>query len=294
MIDDRLTLRAGALEVALSPAVGGCIAGFDFISGGRRQPLLRGTGEPISDVLDSACFPLVPFVNRVRNGTFTCDGRIVTLSRNSPGDISPMHGQGWRAAWQVMGANDHEATLSFHHAAGEWPWDYEAIQHIVIDEHGLSLDLSCRNLSPRRMPCGLGFHPYYPCTTDTVLDTIVTSAWTIDAAVLPVAEVPATGRFDLRARRICAQALDNGFGGWSGTASISWPGEPAALRLSSPHAGFFQVYSPAQGGVFVAEPVQHANAALNAPQADWPALGLTLLEQGQSRNLHARFDVVLN
>ena len=46
------------------------------------------------------------------------------------------------------------------------------------------------------------------------------------------------------------------------------------------------------GGLFVAEPVQNANAALNAPQAEWPALGLTMLEQGQSSVLHARFEVV--
>ncbi len=292
MTERRLTLRAGALEVALQPAVGGSIVRFDRVAGGRRQPLLRGAETAIADVLEASCFPLVPFANRIRGGTFDCDGRAVTLSVNSPGDPSPMHGQGWRAAWDVVEDRERHAILSFHHAAGEWPWEYEAIQRIALDEHGLSLELSCRNLSAERMPCGLGFHPYYPCTAETVLDTAVASAWTIDAAVLPVDNVPATARYELRARRICGQALDNGFDGWDGTASIAWPGEEASLRLSSPDAGRFQVYSPAGGGLFVAEPVQNANAALNAPQADWPTLGLTLLEQGQSRVLHARFDVV--
>ena len=142
------------------------------------------------------------------------------------------------------------------------------------------------------MPCGLRYHPYYPCTADTVLDTLVQSAWTTDAAVLPVDNVPAAGRYDLRNRRICGQSLDNGFDGWGGAASITWPGEAASLRLSSPDAARFQVFSPPQGRLFVGEPVQNANAALNAPQEQWPALGLTLLEQGQSRVLHARFDVV--
>jgi aldose 1-epimerase len=235
---------------------------------------------------------LVPFSNRIRGGSFVCDGRTITLAPNMAGDPLPLHGQGWRAAWEVAGADHDRATLTYHHPAGEWPWEYEATQHITLDETGLSLELTCRNLSPDRMPCGLAFHPYYPCNADTVLDTAVASVWTIDAAVLPVENVPAIGRYDLRDRRICGQALDNGFDGWSGTATIRWPGEDAALRLSSPDAGRFQVYSPAAGGLFVAEPVQAANAALNAPQSKWPSLGIALLDQGEARTLHARFDVI--
>jgi aldose 1-epimerase len=287
----RVTLRAGGLEVQLLPEIGGSIGRFDRLAGERRQPLLRGT-ETGGHVLDTGCFPMVPYVNRIRGGAFTCDGRLVTLAPNMPGDASPLHGQGWLGAWQVTEAGEDRATLSFRHRAGEWPWDYEATQRFRLDPGGLSLELSCRNLSPERMPCGLGFHPYYPCDAQTVLDTEVTSVWTIDAAVLPVDNVPATGRYDLRARRICGQGLDNGYDGWSGMASISWPGEEAALRLSSSDAGRFQVYSPAAAGLFVAEPVQQANAALNAPQSTWPSLGITLLEQGQSTTITARFDVV--
>jgi aldose 1-epimerase len=273
--------------------VGGCILRFDRVTDEHRQPLLRGAEGTVADVLGSACFPLVPYANRIRGGTFTCDGHTITLQPNMAGDPSPLHGQGWRAAWHVVEAGEDHATLAFRHAAGEWPWDYEATQRIRLDPNGLSLELSCRNLSPERMPCGLGFHPYYPCSDDTVLDTQVASAWTIDAQVLPIDNVPAVGRYDLRQRRICGQGLDNGFDGWSGTATITWPGKPASLRLSSPDARRFQAYSPAAGGLFVAEPVQNANAALNAPQAQWPALGLALLEQDQSASLHARFDVLV-
>ncbi|WP_375399021.1 aldose 1-epimerase [uncultured Sphingomonas sp.] len=294
MTGPRLTLCAGALEVQLLPALGGSIVRFDRIAGGQRQPLLRGTNAAIADVGEAACFPLVPFANRIRGGAFLCDGREIVLSPNMAGDSSPLHGQGWRAAWEVREADGDHAVLFFRHPAGEWPWDYEATQRVDLDEHGLSLELSCRNLSPQRMPCGLGFHPYYPCTAETVLDTIVASAWTVDAAVLPVDNVPAAGRYDLRARRICGQALDNGFDGWGGTASITWPGEDVSLRLSSPDAARFQVYAPAGGRLFVAEPVQNANAALNAPQADWPTLGITLLDQGQSTVLRARFEVQMS
>ena len=83
------------------------------------------------------------------------------------------------------------ATLSFRHEAGEWPWAYEARQRFKLDEGALNLELDCRSLSHTPMPCGLGFHPYFPCGSGTVLDTDVEVAWTIDDKVLPVERVPA-------------------------------------------------------------------------------------------------------
>jgi aldose 1-epimerase len=217
---------------------------------------------------------------------------VVTLAPNMPPDPSPLHVQGWQRPWDIAAAGQASAELRLHHAAGEWPWTYEATQHFALDPQGLSVELSCRNLSDEPMPCGLGLHPYFPCDERTRLDTRVDVAWTVDADVLPVARVPAAGRYDLRERRICGQDLDNGFGGWSGLARIDWSADSAALELSSPDARYFQVFSPGTGGLFVAEPVQHANAALNEPQQLWNGLGIELLRHGEARRLRVRFAVV--
>jgi aldose 1-epimerase len=61
--------------------------------------------------------------------------------------------------------------------------------------------------------------------------------------------------------------------------------------MSSPDARFFQLYSPREGGLFVAEPVTHANAALNAPEEQWPQLGLRVLEPGEEMTLDMRIAV---
>jgi aldose 1-epimerase len=278
------TLRAGDLRVELAPRLGGAVRRFDRIVGDACQPLLRGP-------LEVACFPLVPFANRLRGGAFACDGRTVRLAPNMAGDPSPLHGQGWRAVWSAERLDERRAVLSFRHAAAEWPWDYEATQRIDLDDGGLSLTLSCVNVSAERMPCGLGYHPYYPCDADTVLDTAVERAWTVDADVLPLESVAAAGRYDLRNRRICGQSLDNGFDGWSGTASIRWPRAAVGLRLTSPDAGRLQVFSPPAGGVFAAEPAQNANTALNAPQRAWPDLGIVMLAKGEQAVLRVRFDI---
>jgi aldose 1-epimerase len=286
-----LSLSAGALNLRLSPSVGGGIASFAWSRDGLRRELLRTCNNKTENVLELGNFPLVPFVNRIRHGRFSFRGREVRLAPNMAGDISPLHGQGWLARWAVERASDAEAELAFVHEAGEWPWTYEARQSFALDAGGLTLRLTCRNRSDDAMPCGLGQHPYFPCGPATRLDTRVEHVWTIDENVLPVERVAASGRFDLGNRAVCGQDLDHGFGGWGGTARMSDPEWPYELELSSPEARFFQLYSPPSGGIFVAEPVSHANAALNAPEEQWPELGMRVLEPGEEMALTMRLDV---
>ena len=113
----------------------------------------------------------------------------------------------------------------------------------------------------------------------------------IDKDVLPLAEVPAAGRYGLKDRLVCGQGLDNGFGGWGGEARMSDPDWPYAIRMSSAEAHFFQLYSPPTGGIFVAEPVTHANAALNAPEEQWPELGMRVLDPGEEMSLTMRLEL---
>lgn len=283
-------VRAG-LKVALSPAIGGAISGFQWLGNDATLPILRPCEEPLTDVLSAACFPLVPYVNRIRGGRFAFRGREVSLHPNMAGDPSPLHGQGWQNPWRVTAADQSSAILRYEHRSGEWPWDYEAVQELDLDEGGLRARLTCTNRSAEPMPCGLGFHPYFPCGAQTRIDTAVTHAWTIDEHVLPAAQVPAAGRYDLRARLVCGQGLDNGWGGWGGSARLNDPDWPYDLRMSSPEARFFQLYSPRTGGIFVAEPVTHANAALNQPEEQWPQLGLRVLAPGEAMSLSMRLDV---
>ena len=285
-------LVRGRLRLVLSPSIGGAISAFEWIDGGAARPILRKCHSGLEKVLDAASFPLVPYVNRIRGGRFEFRGREVVIAPNMAGDPSPLHGQGWLNPWTVEEQDEARTLLSFTHAAGEWPWDYEARQEFALDDRGFSLVLECRNTSGEPMPCGLGQHPYFPCGADTRIDTQVTDVWTIDEHVLPVAKVPAEGRFSLADRLVCGQGLDHGFGGWGGEARLTDPHWPYQLRMSSPDAHFFQLYSPSDGGICVAEPVTHANAALNAPEANWPELGMRVLSPGETMRLAMRLDVI--
>ena len=287
-------LGSGRLALVLAPRVGGSIARFDYLHENGKFSIFRGSEGKPESVLQAASFPLVPYCNRIRGGRFTFRGREVAIRPNMAGNPSPLHGHGWLARWEVERVGESESELVFRHAPGEWPWAYEARQHFRLEADGLAIRLTCCNLSDQPMPCGLGQHPYHECTGETRLDTEVSHVWTIDENVRPVEKVPAAGRFDLRDRPVCGQDLDHGFGGWGGEARIHTPGQPFAILMSSPQARFFQLYSPPEGGLFVAEPVTHANAALNEPEESWPELGLRVLEPGEEMALDARWSLIFD
>jgi aldose 1-epimerase len=287
-----VSLSAGNLILHLSPSIGGAISAFEWAGLGDSRSILRKCHTPLETVLDACSFPLVPYVNRIRGGRFSFRGREVTLQPNMAGDPSPLHGQGWLNPWTVERQDAATAVLTYRHEPGQWPWSYEARQEFSLDEGGLSVRLTCRNTSGEPMPCGLGEHPYFDCGPQTRINTQVGYAWTVDEHVLPVDKVPAEDRYDLRNRLVCRQDLDNGFGDWGGEARMTDPDWPYEVRLSSPEAKSFQLYSPPDGGIFVAEPVTHANAALNHPESEWPQLGMRVLEPGEATSLDMRLEVI--
>jgi aldose 1-epimerase len=290
-MDEDLILRSDGIEAGLRPRVGGAFTHLTDLSGAEPVELLRRAAPGFTDVLDSAGFPLVPFCNRVRDGRFAFGGHDVRLRPNLPGQKHPLHGQGWRGAWSVADAGEAFAELVFDHAADEWPWAYQARLKVVLEDRGMTATLQARNLSDETMPCGLGLHPYYPCDGRTVLDTEAEAVWTVDDEVMPVERVPAVGRYALQNRRVCGQDLDNGYDGWSGEATITWPDQGRALRLTSA-APRFQLFSPVEGGLIAAEPVTNANGALNRPQDEWESLGLWRLAPGQTASMTARFQAL--
>ena len=291
MTGERIRLETGRLALEVAPSVGGSIGKFERRTTTGWEPIFRKTKDGYGEALAAALFPLVPFANRIRGGAFECDGHTISLPANMPGDKSPIHGHGWQNPWTVCNQDGTSLDLTYRHEADAWPWTYDASLTYEIDETRLRVILTCANRSAEPMPCGLGLHPYYDCDGATLLSTIVSQAWTVDVDVLPVEAVPAIGRYALDGGPICGRSLDNGYDGWGGEAVMTWPDRDLRVRMICADASRFQLYSPPTGGVFVAEPVQNANCALNAPQDQWSALGVTRLAPGASVSLDVRFEV---
>lgn len=281
-----LTLVAGNTELVLAPGVGGGIVCFRHEGVDVMRPTSR-EALAAADPLRLACFPLVPYSNRIRRGRFEFDGRTVQLPLNYGDHPHSIHGQGWQSPWSVAEQAGDSATLVYDHAADAWPWTYRAVQRFELEPGTLRLTLSVENRSSERMPAGLGLHPYYGRTPEMRLETSLEGWWETDGEQMPTGYCPAKPSDDWSEWLHGPMTTDNVFSGWSGVATLVWPERALRLTMHSPVAKYMVIYAPVGTPVAVVEPVTHPTDALNQPGLP----GIRLLEPGERFALPVRFDV---
>lgn len=265
-----LRLAAHGWELDLLPTLGGSIGALRH----HDQDILRPAPANPTDALQTACFPLVPYVNRIANGRFRFGGRSWRLPLNFGDHPHSLHGVGWQRPWQVTEQGEDRATLALDHPGGDgWPWPFHAEQQFRLSGDGLAARLRLRNMADEPMPAGLGFHPYFPRHADSRLTARVSAAWTADITQLPLDRV-APDHFGNWAEgdSLSRPALvDNAHDGWAGDARIE--GDGLSIRLSATGADGLHLYIPPGADFFCAEPVTHLPDAINRGGMDSLAPG---------------------
>ena len=224
-----LSFRAGRLAVELAPQAGGSIARFrhgdaDLLRPMTEEAMASGRGN------EAACYPLVPFSNRIANGRLVFDGEEFKLEQNWPGVRHPMHGEGWARAWEVARHDGQSAELVHEHDAKKgWPFRYRAQLSFRLDEAGLAVNMAIENLENRAVPAGLGLHPFFTRDADSELAFRAAALWLGDEEVLPVKRVAVPAEWDYARSRRVEPGLDNCFEDWDGRAVIAWPGRGLKL-----------------------------------------------------------------
>jgi aldose 1-epimerase len=255
-----LSLRAGRLAVELAPQAGGSIARFrhdhaDLLRPMTAEAMASGRGN------EAACYPLVPFSNRIANGRLVFDGQPFMLEPNWPGVRHPMHGEGWARAWDVARHDGRGAELVHEHDGQKgWPFRYRAQLSFRLDEGGLTVRMAIENLESRAVPAGLGLHPFFTRDADSELAFRAAAVWLGDEDVLPTRRVAVPAEWDYSRSRTVEPGLDNCFEAWDGWAVITWPGRGLKLELQA--GQLFRhtvVYTPANRPYFCVEPVSHVN-----------------------------------
>lgn len=290
-----LDLQVGPFALALCPEVGGAVVRAE----GWGLELLR-PAKPAAiaarDPLHLAAYVLIPFSNRVRDAQFTFEGHTYHLARNFPPEPNAIHGNGWQRAWQVGRRAAGEAVLSLAHdpardGAAQWPFAYHATQRYVITEDGFEVRLELRNDDARRMPAGIGLHPFFPLTAATRLATRLAGVWQSDARNLPATHTPVPAAWDFAGGPpVAPLSLDNCFTGWSRTAVIDWPDRHLRLTLDgSSRLRQLVVFVPRAHDYFCVEPVSNINDAFNLAAAGVPDTGLVALAPGETLAAEIRF-----
>lgn len=237
---------------------------------------MRETTGP--GILDVACFPLVPFSNRIADGRFTWQGKAVALPPNAPAvdPRHPLHGYGWLAAWDVAEAQPGHVRLVHELSDDAWPWPYRAQLDYVLDPDGLTARLALTNPGGEAMPGGLGFHPYFPRARTTRYHGLHRGEWRNGADPIPA-------KLDARAEAIDwwggqpvgTRPVDTVYTGREGLLEIGWPDRAMTLTIAPSSAlSCTTLYVPGDADWFCVEPVSHATDAVNPHPGGEPMAAL--------------------
>ena len=227
----RIDLRSGELAATIYPE-DGCrmtslrVRGFELL----RQ------WNPNRRAFQYGCFPMVPWVGRMRNGVLLVAGKEYSLPVNKPPHA--LHGMACFGAWQTLVAD--EATAEFEFSLGQpWPWAGRVRQRIALSEDALKTTLSI-STDDEAFPAAAGWHPWFAKWIGDAADVATTPigaaedqlqvAFAADWQEEPGSDELPTGR------RIAVRKgpWDDCFGFNDGVrASLRWPGK-VGLDVTSP------------------------------------------------------------
>jgi aldose 1-epimerase len=287
---ETLMLTHGAARCGLLPQVGGSIASWS-VSGQEMLRTASDSGVAARDPYATAGFPLVPYSNRIGQGSFAWRGKPVTLARNFPPEPHAIHGVGFERAWQLQTRERNSALLRLtHRPDAAWPWAFDARQRITLTDDLLILEFDAVNLESQAVPLAFGFHPYFP-RDGARLTFHAQGVWLSSDDGLPREQVKPSGPFDFSKGEPVENAdIDHCFTGWNGVAIIAWPDKAQALGITaSRELSNAVVYIRRERDGFCFEPVPHINNALNGSD---PESAMPVIAPGESFEASIRFRAI--
>jgi aldose 1-epimerase len=276
-------IAANDYRVVVCPEVGGAIARCTW----RGTELLRPAPESAfleRQVRQMACYPLVPYSNRIGKARLLFEGKVYALQENFAPEPHAIHGVGWRRPWRVESAPPSAVRLALAHAPdAHWPFRFEARQAISLGTGGLELRLAITNTDARRMPAGLGFHPFFALRPGARFAAEWQGRWVAGEDKLPARWEPVGPETDFRiARAVEHWKIDDCFTGWKRTAVLH--DSSCRIRIEASEAlDRLVCYAPADGRAFLAiEPVSHVNNAFALAASGTADTGMRVLAPGET------------
>jgi aldose 1-epimerase len=288
---DGLSLIAGELTLDLAPAIGGSVASFRLGGIDLMRPL-SAADRAAGNVLGVAMFPMVPYANRIAGNAFSFNGRRYTFAPNNPPEIYNVHGTGWHRAWRVEDADGAHVELRLDALADATGYLFEASQHFVLDEAGLTVGMSVTNFGPDPMPFGMGLHPWFDREDDVTVQFSAKQFYLEEPEGISGNRISIVPEIDFsEARALPDGWRNNNYGGWNGHAEIRWPGRGVGLKIEADRTvGHLMVYADPKRPFFCIEPQTSASGAFNRPGGfEDPEQGVIVLEPGATARASIRF-----
>lgn len=161
---------------------------------------------------------LIPWPNRLQDGSYEFDGRRHQLPLNEPERGNAIHGLVRWATWNATEQEPHRAVMQYVlHPQPGYPFTLGLSIEYALSEGGLQVRTTATNLGADACPFGAGAHPYLtlgtPVIDDLILHVPARTVLRSDQRDLPIgSEAVAGTAYDFRQkRRIGSIQLDHAF-----------------------------------------------------------------------------------
>ena len=150
--------------------------------------------------------PLIPWPNRLHEGRYTWDGVDYQVPIDEPDKNNALHGFTRFANWTAT-AHDDAVTMALRlHAQPGYPFVLELAVRYALDDTGLTVTTTARNVGGGACPFALGAHPYFTVGTRSIDDALLQlpaeTYLPTDAAQIPTGRQHVAGTpYDFRCRR---------------------------------------------------------------------------------------------
>jgi aldose 1-epimerase len=208
----QITITAGD-QHAVVVEVGGGLRSYS--AGGRELVDGYRAGEMSSSGRGQV---LIPWPNRLQDGSYEFDGRRHQLPLNEPERRNAIHGLVRWANWTVAEQEPHRAVMKHMlYPQPGYPFTLGIGVEYTLSESGLRVRTTATNLGPDPCPYGSGAHPYLTLGTESIDDLTLRvpgrSVLRSDERGLPVGSEGVEGtEYDFRRpRRIGSTRLDHAF-----------------------------------------------------------------------------------
>ncbi|MGF1724282.1 aldose 1-epimerase [Photobacterium nomapromontoriensis] len=248
------TLENGQLKVVINET-GGTIDAFTYSNQSPFDILRPRLVDSTNFAGNSSSFPMLPMVNRIRGNQFTWQDRHIILPVNEAIDADFfLHGNGWLTQWRcktppltastrslstnTMLPHEPSLTLTMQSHIPD-VCRYTAEQYFQLTHSGLTITLRLTNTGQQPFPFGLGFHPFFHCLPDTLVQFSAEGMWLEGTDYLPtdyMTPIPDAFNFSHQ-KPIPSMWMNNGYKVHEGGIKI---------RLQHPNGLSIQMVSPCQ------------------------------------------------
>jgi aldose 1-epimerase len=156
-------------KAGILPDLGASLVDLQLISESHLIQLIKVPGtEAIQENPLHPSALLAPWVNRIRNGNYSFEGRNYQLPINEHNLGNAIHGFLARKTFEIIEkkCNDDFAEVSFiHHYTGDfqgYPFPFIFTLSYKLSSNGiLTVHFNCKNTGDKNMPFACGWHPYF-------------------------------------------------------------------------------------------------------------------------------------